>query len=166
MATKKPKTVLYRRKREGKTNYPKRLKLLMSGKLRLVVRVTNNKVIGQVVEFAGSGDKIIVGADSYSLKKLGWNSGLKNIPASYLTGLMLGKKAIDKGCKEAVFDTGFRASFGKGRVSAFLKGVVDSGLQVPHGSEEIFPTENSLYGQNVNEGLKNEVEKIKQKIMG
>ena len=80
MATRKPRTILYRRKREGKTNYAKRLKLLISGKPRLVVRITNTKIIGQVVEFTGAGDKILAGADSYSLKKLGWKTGLKNVP--------------------------------------------------------------------------------------
>ena len=166
MATKKPKTVLYRRKREGKTNYAKRLKLLISGKPRLVGRVTNTRVIGQVVEFTGTGDKILAGADSYSLKKLGWKTGLKNVPASYLTGLLLGKKAVKNGCTEAIFDTGFRASFGQGRISAFLKGVVDAGLQVPFGSEEIFPSQERLNGQHLKEDLKSEVETIKQKIMG
>ena len=51
MATKKPKTVAYRRKREGKTNYKKRLSLLLSQKNRVVVRFTQTQIIGQVVSF-------------------------------------------------------------------------------------------------------------------
>jgi len=35
---KKPISVPYRRKREGKTNYKKRLKLLLSNKPRLVIQ--------------------------------------------------------------------------------------------------------------------------------
>ena len=49
MANRKPKTVLYRRKREKKTNYAKRLTLLLSRKARLVVRFTNQRVIAQLV---------------------------------------------------------------------------------------------------------------------
>ncbi|HLC81226.1 MAG TPA: 50S ribosomal protein L18, partial [Candidatus Nanoarchaeia archaeon] len=48
MAGQKPRTVLYRRRRELKTDYHKRLKLLSSSKPRLVVRFTNRKIISQV----------------------------------------------------------------------------------------------------------------------
>ena len=83
MASKKPKQVLYRRKMEGRTNYSKRLSLLLSKKLRLVVRFTNQKVIAQVCEFNSQekGDKILAAVDSYALKKYGWTSSCKNLPA-------------------------------------------------------------------------------------
>jgi large subunit ribosomal protein L18 len=41
--------VPWRRRREGKTNYYKRLKLIRSGKPRLVVRRTNKYIIAQIV---------------------------------------------------------------------------------------------------------------------
>jgi large subunit ribosomal protein L18 len=165
MATRKPKTVLYRRKREGKTSYPKRLRLIKSGKSRLVVRITNQRVIGQIIDFTEKGDKIIAGVDSSSLKKEGWEHGNKNIPAAYLTGLMLGKKALKNGCKEAILDTGFKSFLKSGKIAAFLKGVVDSGLNVPHGEEKVFPTEDRLTGKHINEKLSADVDKIKQKLM-
>ena len=148
MSSNKPKPVLYRRKREKKTNYTKRLHLLLANKLRLVVRMTNNKVIGQVVEFTPKGDKALVGVDSFALKKIGWKYSCKNFPAAYLTGLLLGKKAQEKGLKEAVLDTGFTSPLRKGKVYAFLKGVIDSGLEVPH-DKSIIPDEKRLTGEHI-----------------
>ncbi|PIZ52113.1 50S ribosomal protein L18 [Candidatus Woesearchaeota archaeon CG_4_10_14_0_2_um_filter_33_13] len=166
MATKKPQTVQYRRKREGKTSYQKRMKLLMSGQPRVVVRLTNQKIIGQVISFNGKGDLVLAGTDSFALKKLGWKGSCKNIPSAYLTGLLLGKKTLDQKCSEAVFDTGLRGSFGQGRIAAFLKGAIDAGLNIPFGSEEIFPAEERINGAHINESLKNDIKIIKQKIMG
>ena len=148
MSRNKPKPVLYRRKRERKTNYSKRLHTLLAGKLRLVVRTTNHRVIGQLVEFTPQGDKVLVATDSFALKKLGWGYSCKNFPAAYLTGLLLGKKAQEKGLKEAVLDTGFVSPLKKGKIYAFLKGVIDGGLDIPH-DETIFPDENRLKGEHI-----------------
>ncbi|MEK6899538.1 MAG: 50S ribosomal protein L18 [Nanoarchaeota archaeon] len=133
MATQKPRTVLYRRKRELKTRYSKRLKLLLSGKKRVVVRLTNTRVIAQLVEFTPKGDKVLLGVDSSALKQFGWTYSAKSIPAAYLTGLSLGVKAKEKKInEEVVLDTGLRSPLHKGRTYAFLKGAVDAGLKVPH----------------------------------
>ena len=148
MAHRRPKPVQYRRRREQKTNYSKRLSLLFSRKLRIVVRLTNNKVIAQLVQFSAQGDKIIMGLDSFALKKLGWNYSCKNFPAAYLTGLMFGKKVVEKGEKEAILDTGLKAPLKKGKVYAFLKGVLDAGLNVSH-SEEILPEEERIQGKHI-----------------
>ena len=83
MANKRPKTVLYRRKRERKTNYSKRLKLLLAKKNRLVVRFTNQHIIAQFVQFTITGDKVLVGVNSSALKKSGWKNSCKNISAAY-----------------------------------------------------------------------------------
>lgn len=157
MASRRPKTVLYRRKRTKKTDYPKRMKLLLSGKKRLVVRQTNNRFIAQLVEFATKGDKVLVNVDSFALKKLGWKYSCKNFPAAYLTGLLVGKKSLKKGHKEAILDTGSGAALHKGKIYAFLKGVLDSGMNVPHGSEEVFPSEERIKGEHI----KQYAEKIK-----
>ena len=147
MANKKAKIVLYRRKREQKTNYRKRLRLLESGKLRLTFRTSNTKFLAQVVSFDTSGDKIIVGVDSSALKKNGWNYSSKNFPAAYLTGLLLAQKAKRNGVKEElILDTGLESPSQKGKTFAFLKGVLDGGLEVRHGSEDIFPEEEKMSG--------------------
>ena len=149
MATKKPKTVPYRRKRERKTDYNKRLKILLSRKPRLVVRITNKKIISQLAEFSQNGDRLLVSVDSYALKKLGWKYSCKNMPAAYLTGLMIGKKALDKGINEAILDTGLLSPLKKSKTFAFLKGVIDSGLNIPHGGEDIFPGEERISGKHI-----------------
>ncbi|HLD00449.1 MAG TPA: 50S ribosomal protein L18 [Candidatus Nanoarchaeia archaeon] len=148
MVNKKPKTVPFRRKREYVTNYKKRLKLLLSRKLRIVVRMTNSKIIAQLVNFSPAGDKVVLGIDSSALAKLGWNYSLKNTPAAYLTGLLLGKKALGQGHKEAILDTGSREPQKKGKIYAFLKGMLDSGLEVPSG-EDIFPPEERITGEHI-----------------
>ena len=163
MATsRRPRTVLYRRKREGKTDYNKRLKLLTSQKPRLLVRLTNNRVIGQVVVFSPLGDQVQEAVSSTLLKKYGWNSSMKNVPSAYLTGFILGKKAVKKGIKEAVLDTGFRKPLRNGKIYAFLKGAVDAGLIVPHGGKDIFPKQEVIEGQHLKNNVKDLIATIKK----
>ncbi len=138
--------VPHRRRRELKTDYQKRLRLLKSGKPRIVVRKSVKNVTCQVVEYQPSGDRTLFSADSRELKKLGWNAGTGNIPSAYLTGLLCGTRA--KGIKEAVLDSGLHRSTKGSRLYAALKGVVDGGLKIPH-SEEILPDEDRLKGQHI-----------------
>ena len=150
MARKKPKTVNYRRKRELKTDYKKRLKLLYSNKLKLVVRLSNRKISTQIVEFHPKGDKIKAAADSYSLKDLGWNYSCKNTPAAYLTGLLIAKQALKNGCREVILDTGFATVLKGSKIYAFLKGAIDGGLSIPHGDKKnIFPSNERINGQHI-----------------
>jgi large subunit ribosomal protein L18 len=163
----KPRTVLFRRRREQKTDYKRRLSLLKSGKMRIVIRLTNQRIISQLVQFTTTGDNVLVAIDSFSLKKLGWKSSCKNIPAAYLTGLLVGKKVLEKGEKEAILDTGLVSPLKKSRIYAFLKGVLDAGLQVPNSSEEIFPDEKRIAGEHLKTGGKdNNFTDIKNKING
>lgn len=145
----KLKPVAFRRKREQKTYYPKRIALLTSGLPRVVVRFTNRQVIAQVVEYRQPGDKVIVALDSSALKAQGWPYSGKNFPAAYLTGLLLGRKAVAQHCPKAILDTGFKLSLKKGKVYAFLKGLLDSGLEVPHGDAEIFPDAERISGTHI-----------------
>ncbi|SRR3989338_4271710 len=167
MATKKPKTISYRRKRDKQTNYHKRLLLLLSREKRLVVRITNQKVLAQLAQFMPTGDKILLTVDSFALKKLGWTYSCKNLPAAYLTGLLFGKKAVEKGYTKAILDTGLRSPLHKGRVYAFLKGVLDAGVDMPHGSEEIFPEEGRMKGEHIKQyaaKIKNDTALYKQRF--
>lgn len=150
MAAQKPRTVLYRRKREQKTNYLKRLKLLFSRKGRLVVRFTNKRVLAQLVEFTPKGDKVLVGTDSFALRKYGWQYSCKNLPAAYLTGFLFGKKVAEKKYKgEMVFDTGFRSPLHKGKYYAFMKGALDAGVSIPHGGKDLFPDDKKIQGMHI-----------------
>ena len=97
---------LKRRKRENKTNYLKRLKLLKSETPRIVFRKTNKYVIAQYVTNNQTVDKIELGVNSRDLMKHGWpkefQGSLKSIPASYLVGYLIGKKIKDKKLKEKI----------------------------------------------------------------
>ena len=150
MSNKKPKNIPYRRKRSGKTNYKKRLHLLLSQKHQLVVRFTNQKIIAQIIDFNPKGDVVLIGLDSTRLQKHGWKYSLKNFPAAYLTGYLLGKQALKKDVNEAILNLGFKSPTKGNKIYACLKGAVDAGLQIAH-SEEILPAEEKISGQHIQE---------------
>ena len=141
-----------RRRNEGKTNYRKRLTLLKSGLTRLVIRKTNKNLIVQFVIYKGSGDKVMTTVISNSLKKYGWKGAYRNIPSAYLCGLLAGVKARDSKISKAILDSGFYPSIKGSVIYAALKGVVDSGVEIPH-SDGIFPDEKRLVGEHI---VKNE----------
>ena len=62
----------FARRRKGVTNYRKRLALLKSGLPRAVVRFTNSKVMIQITNFEGKGDRVLAAASSSDLEKMGW----------------------------------------------------------------------------------------------
>ena len=138
----------FRRKREGKTNYKKRLKLLLSSKPRLVIRIFLKNISVQVIEYTPEGDKVIAAAAARELEALGWKFNKGNVPAAYLTGLLVGTKAKEKGVKEAILDVGLRNLTKGSRIYACLKGVIDTGLNVPH-TEDIFPDESRIKGEHI-----------------
>jgi len=142
------KAVVYRRKRQGRTNYRKRLLLLQSRKPRLVIRKTNKQILLQLVEYAPGGDKVVFGVNSLALKKLGWAYSCKNLPACYLAGLMMAKKAIAKKANSAIVDAGLQSPVAGSRIYAAVKGVIDGGMNIPV-SEEVFPPEERLNGKNI-----------------
>jgi len=157
MVKDKIRPVQFRRKRERKTNYKKRISLLTSGKPRLVIRRSLCNINLQIIEYKPDGDNIILSANSKELVKLGYNLNRGNIPAAYLTGLLLGQKAKKKAVKGAILDIGLNTHIKGSRIYAALKGVVDSGLKVPC-SEEIFPPEERINGAHIS----NYAEKLKK----
>lgn len=161
-------SVKYRRKREGKTNYKKRLSLLMSNKNRLVIRKFLKNISLQLVEYFPEGDKILISAHSRELEKLGWNINRGSIPAAYLTGLLFGKKMKEKKINDAILDIGMQRSLKASRIYAALKGVIDLGINVPH-SKEILPGEDRISGKHIQDHTKKNVQKlfetVKEKIL-
>ena len=167
-------TVKFRRRREGVTDYRARLRLLKSGKPRLVIRRSLKNISAQVIAYSGAGDKVIVSAHSKELEKFGWKANRGNIPAAYFVGLLAGKKAISKNVKEAVLDIGPAVSTKGSRIYAALKGAVDAGLDVPH-NKEALPDEKRIKGEHISLYLKNNInpaetekifESVKAKIIG
>jgi large subunit ribosomal protein L18 len=151
MAKSKKYTVDYKRKRSGLTNYRKRLRLLKSEKLRLVIRKSLNNLVIQAVSYDSKGDKVLSSISTKHLLKFGWNAYRGNIPSAYLTGLLAGKKFKKLNVKELIVDFGLQK---KGlRLYSALKGVIDTGIKVPC-SEKKLPDEKIISGEKIAEYAK------------
>ncbi|KAM0686813.1 60S ribosomal protein L5 [Conglomerata obtusa] len=156
-----------RRRREGKTDYQKRRKLIRtdsnkpsSSKARLVVRITNSKVICQIFKSHTVGDVLLASATSDELKTYGINFGLTNYSACYATGLLCGKRVLEnvnlsnegndevgkffiaeddeKKVFKCVLDVGIRRATKGARVFAAMKGCADAGVAVPHSPSKFY----------------------------
>jgi large subunit ribosomal protein L5e len=95
--------VRFRRRREGKTDYYQRKRLITqrknkynTPKYRFVVRRTNTKIICQIVSSTIKGDLIKAQALSTELKKYGVTAGLTNYSACYATGLLCARRLLAK----------------------------------------------------------------------
>ncbi|PTU22777.1 hypothetical protein P175DRAFT_0499319 [Aspergillus ochraceoroseus IBT 24754] len=93
----------YRRRREGKTDYYARKRLITQAKnkynapkYRMVVRFTNRDIITQIVSSEITGDKVLASAYSHELKRYGITNGLTNWAAAYATGLLLARRVLKK----------------------------------------------------------------------
>ena len=146
------KFIPFRRKLEGRTNYKKRLELLKSGMLRVVVRRSLKNITVQAVEYHASGDKTIMTVTSQELKKYGWTGYGKNTPAGYLIGYLFCIKAQQKKITQAILDQGLYPTR-QGTVSfSVLKGLVDSGMKIPH-DPKIFPKEDRVQGKHISDDI-------------
>lgn len=90
-----------KRRRQGKTDYYARRRLVYqdknkydSKKYRLVVRRTCSKFITQIIYSTMTGDKVLCAAESSELKKFGVTAGLTNYSAAYCTGLLIARRLL------------------------------------------------------------------------
>lgn len=132
MATGPRYKVPMRRRREVRTDYHQRLRLLKSGKPRLVARKTNSHVIAQLIITGPDGDNTVASAHSSDLAEYGWEAPTANQSAAYLTGYLAGKRALAAGLESAVLDIGLNTASPGNKVFAVQEGVIDAGLDVPH----------------------------------
>ena len=156
-----------RRRRENKTDYLNRLKLLKGGKPRVLFRKTNKYIISQYVTSKEAQDKVELTVNSRDLKIYGWpkefEGGLKSIPASYLTGYLIGKAIKKQGLETPIVDLGMIRVIYKTKAYAFIKGLIDSGLEIQC-KEEAFPEEERIKGKKLKKDFSNIFEEIKSKI--
>lgn len=103
----------FKRRREGKTDYYARKRLIIqdkdkynSPKYRLVARITSNRIIAQVITSTITGDKVFCQADSYELKRFGLTAGLSNYASAYATGLLLARRLL----KQVGLDTQYEGN--------------------------------------------------------
>lgn len=141
-------TVPFRRKRLGRTYYKRRLKILLANRYRIVVRKSLKNSQASIIKYDAKGDNVIFTISSKTLSKYGWKGGNGNLPSAYLVGLIAGKKAIEKGIKDAVLDLGFNNSVKGSRLYATLAGAIDAGLKIPF-NPEILPAKERVSGDHI-----------------
>jgi large subunit ribosomal protein L5e len=95
--------VKYKRRREGKTDYYARKRLVTQDKnkfgtpkYRFVVRFTNKDIICQVVSSKIKGDICHAAAYSHELPRYGCSVGLSNYSAAYCVGLLCARRLLKK----------------------------------------------------------------------
>jgi large subunit ribosomal protein L5e len=165
----------FRRRREGKTDYYVRRKLTMQDKnryatkkYRFVPRISNTRIICQIIYATPNGDRVICEAKSTELTRFGLTAGLTNYAAAYCTGLLcarrllkkLGMDEVYKGVQEvdgnvydiyeadevndnrkpfkAILDLGPTATTTGNRVFGAMKGASDGGIYIKHNNKR-FP---------------------------
>jgi large subunit ribosomal protein L18 len=122
--------------------------MVLSTKLRLVIRFSLRHIQAQLVEATKVGDVTLAAAHSKEVEKAGWKGSLKNTSAAYLTGLLIGKKALALGIETAILDLGLKRPTAGAKVFAVLKGANDAGLRIPH-SGRVLPKEDRIQGLHV-----------------
>ncbi|KJE91336.1 ribosomal protein L5 [Capsaspora owczarzaki ATCC 30864] len=95
--------VQFRRRRQGKTDYYARKRLITqdknkynSPKYRLVVRFSNRDIVAQIASAKIEGDVILAAAYAHELPRYGVKLGLTNYAAAYATGLLLARRLLTK----------------------------------------------------------------------
>ena len=129
--------ISFRRRREGKTNYHRRLKLIISRRKRLVIRCSNKHTVVQVVDALIQGDKILTQSHSSQLEKhFGWVYNSGNMPSAYLAGYLCGLRTKKAKIDDIILDIGIIVH--NERIKSAFRGFLDAGNEVPH-DEKWFP---------------------------
>jgi len=95
--------VKFKRRREGKTDYYARKRLVIqeknkynTPKYRLIVRFTGKDITCQIAYAKIGGDVVVTAAYSHELPRFGVKLGLTNYAAAYCTGLLLARRHLKK----------------------------------------------------------------------
>jgi len=95
--------VKFKRRREGKTDYYARKRLVVqeknkynTPKYRLIVRFTKKDIICQIAYAKIGGDVVVTAAYAHELPRFGVKIGLTNYAAAYCTGLLLARRHLKK----------------------------------------------------------------------
>lgn len=103
--------VKFRRRREGKTDYFARKRLVVqeknkynTPKYRMIVRFTNKDIICQIAYARIEGDVIVAAAYSHELPRYGIKVGLTNYAAAYCTGLLLARRILKKFKLDTIYE--------------------------------------------------------------
>lgn len=167
MASGPEERVPFRRRREQRTDYRKRLQLLKSGTPRAVVRHANNHTRVQVVSYNPDGDAVETAASSEQLDEYGWDHHTGNLAAAYLTGFLAGKQAQAAGIDAVIPDLGPRRQQDESRAYAAVRGMRDAGISLDAG-ENVLPDEERAHGGHADayesSGIRSAVDSVKDAI--
>eukprot|EP00262_Sarcandra_glabra_P019000 TRINITY_DN6_c0_g1_i1.p1 TRINITY_DN6_c0_g1~~TRINITY_DN6_c0_g1_i1.p1 ORF type:complete len:300 (+),score=70.42 TRINITY_DN6_c0_g1_i1:86-985(+) len=93
--------VKFKRRREGKTDYRARIRLINQDKnkyntpkYRFVIRFTNKDITAQIISATIAGDMVLAAAYAHELPRYGLEVGLTNYAAAYCTGLLLARRVL------------------------------------------------------------------------
>jgi large subunit ribosomal protein L18 len=140
---------LFRRRREGKTDYRKRKGIIIGKTPFVSVHISGRYIYSQVLKPTPTGDETIAAASSRDLvKKFGWKGSTKNLPGAYLTGYYLGHLAGEKNLKEAVVYSGVGRFVHGSRLASLISGAKDAGLDITI-DEESLPDEDRISGKHI-----------------
>lgn len=153
MAHKSTFLTKFRRRRENKTDYKKRITMLKSGLPRLVARRYLRNFSVQLITNGKNGDITIASAFSKELSGFEWKAHCGNLPAAYLTGLLAGLRAKEKKIEAATLDIGLVSPKHGSGVFAALKGALDAGLKIAH-DEKALPKQERIEGKHIEEFAK------------
>jgi len=103
--------VKFKRRREGRTDYFARKRLVIQDKnkyntpkYRMIVRTSNTDVCCQIAYARLEGDIVICAAYSHELPRYGVKVGLTNYAAAYCTGLLLARRVLQKFKLDTVYE--------------------------------------------------------------
>jgi large subunit ribosomal protein L18 len=164
MATGPRYKVAFRRRRDNRTDYYMRKRLLTGGELRAVVRRSSKNVTIQFAKFDMDGDKVVTATTSAELRAYGWEHPCSNIPAAYLTGYLAGTKAKKAGITRAILDLGMQTPAKGAALFAALAGILDAGVEIPHG--DVLPADERLNGEHIGEGIAADLDSARTAIGG
>jgi large subunit ribosomal protein L5e len=95
--------VKFKRRREGKTDYFARKRLVIqeknkynTPKYRLIVRFSKKDIVCQIAYAKIGGDVVVTSAYAHELPRYGVKNGLTNYAAAYCTGLLLARRHLKK----------------------------------------------------------------------
>jgi large subunit ribosomal protein L5e len=103
--------VKFKRRREGRTDYYARKRLIMQDKnkyntpkYRMIVRISNKDITCQIAYARLEGDVVVCAAYSHELPRYGVKVGLTNYAAAYCTGLLLARRLLKKLGLDSIYE--------------------------------------------------------------
>merc|ERR1711871_355348 len=143
--------VKYRRRREGKTDYYARKRLVAqdknkynSPKYRFVVRFSNKDITCQVMSSKIAGDVTHTAAYAHELERYGLPVGHTNYAAAYCTGLLCARRLLQKYGLDKTFegnvevDAEFDEWYIHNEEDEDGPAAFHGGLEIPHSEKKFF----------------------------